>query len=190
MSVLFGVVAIGALALIIFLTIVKQKATTDLYRKMHPPKKQQEEFLKACELYLEYRKNPEEHPEPARDAKRDAAADIQTQGYLPAALIHLGFPKDPRKRAALMVADQEPAHITYHAIETMSREAFLVCRKEDSGLTGYAQDPCFWNGPTFSNDTWKQYLAEMDTAFNNMVARYLSEVADSDAAFGPHIDNI
>lgn len=188
MSVMFGILVVLGIALLMFLNIVKQKATTDLYQKMHPPKKEQEEFLKACELYLEYRKDPETHPEPARDAKRDAAMAVENEGFLPAALEHLGYPKDPKKRAVLLAADKEPTHITYQSIETVSRAAFLACREEDRGLAGYSQDKRFWNDSTFSNDAWNRYIAEMDAAFNQMVDRYLSEVADTTAEFGPHID--
>ena len=128
MSFLYTLAFVVGLLILIFLNIVKQRANTELYRKLHPPKKQQEEFLKACELFLEYRKNPEEHPEPVKDAKRDAALDIQEQGFLPACLEHLGYPKDKNARLKLYAADGEPEHITYRAIETVSQETFRACQ--------------------------------------------------------------
>ena len=188
MTVPFMLVLVGGLALIIFLTVVKQKATTELHHKLHPPKKQQEEFLKACQLYLEYRKDPEAHPEPAKDAKRDAAKDILAQGYLPAALVHLEFPKNPHARLLLMTQDGEPAHFTYRAIETASQEAFLTCRQQDQTLTGCMQDKQFWNGDTFSAEAWSHYCGDMELAYNQLVERCLKELPP-EAAFkiGPQI---
>ena len=176
MSIPFILVLVGGLSLIIFLTVVKQRATTELHHKLHPPKKQQEEFLKACELYLEYRKDPETHPGPAKDAKRDAAKDILEQGHLPAALVHLEFPKNPHARLLLMTQDGEPAHFTYRAIETASQETFLTCRQQDQNLTGCMQDKQFWNGDTFSAEAWSHYCGDMEHAYNQMVERYLNEL--------------
>ena len=188
MSVPFMLVLVGGLALIIFLTVVKQKATTELHHKLHPPKKQQEEFLKACELYLEYRKDPESHPIPAKHAKRDAAKDILEQGHLPAALIHLEFPKNPHARLLLMTQDSEPAHLTYRAIETASQEAFLICRQQDQDLTGYMQDKRFWNGGTLDTAAWSSYCEETELAYNQMVERYLKELPPESATeIGPKI---
>ncbi len=172
MSFPFVIAFLVGMAILMYLNVVKQKATTELYQKLHPPKKQQEEFLKACELYLEYRKNPEEHPEPAKDAKRDAALDIQKQGFLPAALEHLAHPKDQKKRLALIIRDGEPSHITYQAIETASQAAFRTCQEQDALLSGYSQDKRFWNDATFNTDAWERYCNEMDQAFQQIAERY------------------
>ena len=183
MTVPFMLVLVGGLALIIFLTVVKQKATTELHHKLHPPKKEQEEFLMACERYLEYRKQPEEHPQLLADAKYDAAVQIRTEGFLPAALECLPVQNDnklkkPVDYKAIIRADGEPAYMTYKAIETVNRTAFLEARKRDALLSGYAQDKRFWNQDCFNPEAWKQYCAEMDEAFSRMVDRYLAEVED------------
>ena len=189
MSFLYGLAFVVGLLILISLNVVKQKATTELYQKLHPPKKQQEEFLKACALYLEYRKDPETHPEPAKDAKRDAAKDIQDQGFLPACLEHLGSPKDQKARLKLFAADRQPAHITYQAIKTVSLTAFRACQAQDQLLSGYSQDKRFWNGATFDPDKWALYCSEMDHSFNQMVDRYLNEVQDaSPLEVGPKTD--
>ena len=172
MTVLYVLAFVAGMAILIYLNVVKQKATTELYRKLHPPKKQQEEFLTACRLYLEYRKYPEEHPEPAKDAKRDAAHEIQEQGFLPACLEHLGYPKKQVDRLALYAADGEPEHLTYRAIETASREAFLACQTQDQSLSGYSQDKRFWNDATFDPDAWNRYCLEMNQEFQKLADLY------------------
>lgn len=188
MSFLYGLAFVVGLVILISLNVVKQKATTELYQKLHPPKKQQEEFLKACALYLEYQKNSEEHPEPAEDAKRGAALDIQSQGFLPACLEHLGSPKDQKARLKLFAADRQPAHITYQAIKTVSLTAFRACQAQDQLLSGYSQDKRFWNGATFDPDKWNRYCSEMDHSFNQMVDRYLNELpSGASSETGPKI---
>lgn len=175
MSFLLGLAAVALFLLLLFLTVVKHRADTALYQKLHPPKKQQEEFLKACALYLEYRNAPEAHPSPVRDAKRDAALAIQEEGFLPAALEHLAFPKKEEKRMALLCADGEPQPFTYQALQTASEEAFRVCQQQDQGLTGYSQDPRFWNGETFDTQAWEVYCGEMDRAFRELADRFSRE---------------
>lgn len=175
MSFLLGLAAAALFLLLLFLTVVKHRADTALYHKLHPPKKQQEEFLKACGLYLEYRNAPEAHPSPARDAKRDAALAIQQEGFLPAALEHLAFPKKEEKRLALLCADGEPKQFTYQAIQTASEESFRVCQQQDQGLTGYSQDPRFWNSETFDQAGWQDYCQEMDRAFRELADRFSRE---------------
>ena len=183
MSVVYGIAFVAALAFLIFLNVVKNRASAELHAKLHPPKKEQEEFLNACERYLEYRNQKEEHPQPVADAKYDAAVQIRTEGFLPAALERLPTPntgkmKRPVDYKAIIRADAEPAYMTYKAIETVSRDAFLEARKRDALLSGYSQDKRFWNQDCFSQEAWKQYCAEMDEAFNRMVDRYLAEVED------------
>lgn len=175
MSFLLTAAVLATLALLLFLTMVKHKADTELHHKLHPPKKQQEEFLKACALYLEYRNAPEAHPSPVRDAKRDAALAIQEEGFLPAALEHLAFPKKEEKRMALLCADGEPKQFTYQAIQTVSAESFRVCQQQDQGLTGYSQDPRFWNGETFDTQAWEVYCGEMDRVFRELADRFSRE---------------
>lgn len=179
-----------ALAFLIFLTVVKNRASADLHTKLHPPKKEQEEFLKACELYLEYRQNLQEHPEPEADAKYDAAVWIRKEGFLPMGLEQLPVQQtDKRFRKsvdykAILRADGEPDYLTYEAIRNVSREAFLECRKHDQLLSGYTQDPCFWNEGTFNAEAWKEYCAKMDAVFDEMVGRFLRET-DSGTESGP-----
>lgn len=190
LSIILFCVAVAAL---IFLTVVKNRASADLHSKLHPPKKEQEEFLKACELYLEYCNNPQEHPEPEADAKYDAAVWIRTAGFLPVALERLPVQRtDKRLRKpvdykAIIRADGEPAYLTYDAIRNIRQTAFLACRKQDQMLSGYTQDPRFWKEGTFNAEAWKEYCAEMNAAFNHMVERFLSEVNDG-AEKGPRID--
>lgn len=169
MSFLLGLAAVALFLLLLFLTVVKHKADTALYQKLHPPKKQQEEFLKACALCMEY--EAAGHPEPAMEAKRDAALAIQKEGFLPAALERLGFPQKEEKRMALLCADGEPQPFTYQAIRTVSEEAFRVCQQQDQGLTGFAQAPRFWNSGTFDAKTWEAYCGEMDRAFRELADR-------------------
>ena len=184
MSVVCGIAIVAALAFLIYLNVVKNRASMELHAKLHPPKKEQEEFLLACERYLEYRKQPEEHPQLLADAKYDAAVQIRTEGFLPAALESLPVRstdkmKKPVDYKAIIRADGEPAYMTYKAIETVSRTAFLEARKRDALLSGYSQDKRFWRQDCFNTEAWEQYCAEMDEAFNRMVDRYLAEVEDS-----------
>ena len=189
MSFLYALALVGGILILIFLNVVKQRANMELYRKLHPPKKCQEEFLKACELFLAYCKAPEAHRAPAMEAKRDAALAIQEQGFLPACLEHLGRPKDRQARLALLAADREPSYITYQAIQRVSQAAFISCRAQDRSLTGYSQDQRFWDNGTFLPEKWDAYCHEMDLAFNRMVARYETELPDqSSAEPGPVID--
>ena len=183
MSVVYGIAFVAAMAFLIFLNVVKNRSSAELYAKLHPPKKEQEEFLKVCELYLAYRNQPEEHSQPVVDAKYDAAVQIRTDGFLPAALESLPVRstdkmKEPVDYKAIIRADGEPAYMTYKAIETVSRTAFLEAQKRDALLSGYAQDKRFWNQDCFNTEAWKQYCAEMNEAFNRMVDRYLTEVQD------------
>jgi hypothetical protein len=183
MSVVYGIAFVAALAFLIFLNVVKNRASAELHTKLHPPKKEQEEFLKACELYLEYRNQPEEHPQLVADAKYDAAVQIRTDGFLPAALESLPVQstdkmKKPVDYKAIIRANGEPAYMTYKAIETVSRAAFLEAQKRDALLSGYSQDKRFWNQDCFNTEAWKQYCAEMNESFNRMVDRYLEEVKD------------
>ncbi len=183
MSVVYGIAFVAAMAFLIFLNVVKNRSSAELYAKLHPPKKEQEEFLKVCELYLAYRNQPEEHPRPVVDAKYDAAVQIRTDGFLPAALESLPVRstdkmKKPVDYKAIIRADGEPAYMTCKAIETVSRTAFLEAQKRDALLSGYAQDKRFWNQDCFNTEAWKQYCAEMNEAFNRMVDRYLAEVQD------------
>lgn len=183
MSVVYGIAFVAAMAFLIFLNVVKNRSSAELYAKLHPPKKEQEEFLKVCELYLAYRNQPEEHSQPVVDAKYDAAVQIRTDGFLPAALESLPVRstdkmKKPVDYKAIIRADGEPAYMTYKAIETVSRTAFLEAQKRDALLSGYAQDKRFWNQDCFNTEAWKQYCAEMNEAFNRMVDRYLTEVQD------------
>lgn len=183
MSVVYGIAFVAAMAFLIFLNVVKNRSSAELYAKLHPPKKEQEEFLKVCELYLAYRNQPEEHSQPVVDAKYDAAVQIRTDGFLPAALESLPVRstdkmKKPVDYKAIIRADGEPAYMTYKAIETVSRTAFLEAQKRDALLSGYAQDKRFWNQDCFNTEAWKQYCAEMNEAFNRMVDRYLAEVQD------------
>ena len=183
MSIVYGIAFVAALAFLIFLNVVKNRAGAELHAKLHPPKKEQEEFLLVCERYLEYRNQLEEHPHLLADAKYDAAVQIRTEGFLPAALESLPVRstdkmKKPVDYKAIIRADGEPAYMTYTAIETVSRTAFLEARKRDALLSGYAQDKRFWNQDCFNPEAWKQYCAEMDEAFNRMVDRYLAEVED------------
>ena len=193
MSFLSIVLFAALIAVLILLTVVKNRASADLHAKLHPPKKEQEEFLKACELYLEYRNNPSEHPDPVADAKYDAAVWSRTGGFLPLALdplpVHRAdkrFQK-PVDYKAILRADGEPAYLTYEAIQTVNRAAFLECRKHDQLLSGYSQDPRFWNGGTFQTNAWKEYCAEMDAAFNAMVERFVRETNDG-AEKGPRME--
>lgn len=176
MSLLSVIAFLVLLALLIFVSVIRNRANTLLHEKLHPPKKEQEEFLKACELYLEYREKPEEHPEPEADAKYDAAVIVRKEGFLPMALEHLpvqnsgkGRPKVDYKKS--LRADGEPEYVTYDAIRTMSRDAFLKCRKQDQLLSGYSQDPRFWNNDTFNNGAWGTYCSEMDDAFDQLAER-------------------
>jgi hypothetical protein len=183
MSVVYGIAFVAAMAFLIFLNVVKNRTSAELYAKLHPPKKEQEEFLKACELYLAYRNQPEEHLQPVMDAKYDAAVQIRTDGFLPAALESLPVRstdkmKKPVDYKAIIRADGEPEYMTYKAIETVSRAAFLEAQKRDALLSGYAQDKRFWNQDCFNAEAWKQYCAERNEAFNRMVDRYLAEVED------------
>lgn len=183
MTIVSAIVFVAALAILIFLTVVKNRAGAELHAKLHPPKKEQEEFLKACELYLEYRKNPEEHPNLMADAKYDAAVQIRTDGFLPAALKSLPVHstnkmKKPVDYKAIIRADGEPAYMTYDAIRTVSQKAFLECRKQDGMLTGYSQDKRFWNDDVFNIEAWKNYCDDMEIVFNQMVDRYQEEVDD------------
>lgn len=173
MSFLLGLAAAALFLLLLFLTVVKHKADTALYHKLHPPKKQQEEFLRACALCMEY--EAAGRPEAAMEAKRDAALAIQEEGFLPAALEHLAFPKKEEKRMALLCANGEPQQFTYQAIRTVSQEAFRICQQQDQGLTGFAQDPRFWNGETFDQTGWQDYCQEMDRAFRELADRFSRE---------------
>ena len=191
MSVVYGIAFVAAMAFLIFLNVVKNRSSAELYAKLHPPKKEQEEFLKVCELYLAYRNQLEEHSQPVVDAKYDAAVQIRTDGFLPAALESLPVRstdkmKKPVDYKAIIRADGEPAYMTYKAIETVSRTAFLEAQKRDALLSGYAQDKRFWNQDCFNTEAWKQYCAEMNEAFNRMVDRYLAEVQDGTEK-GPRI---
>ena len=180
------------LAVLICLNVVKNRASADLHTKLHPPKKEQEEFLKVCELYLDYRKAPEDHPEPEADAKYDAAVSVRTEGFLPMAWERLpvhnpgkGKPKVDYK--SFLRADGEPEYVTYDAIRTASREVFLKCRKQDQLLSGYSQDPRFWNDGTFNSKAWQTYCGEMDTAFDQLAERFLRE-AEGGIEKGPDMD--
>jgi len=192
MSVLSMILFCVALAALIFLTVVKNRASAELHAKLHPPKKEQEEFLKACELYLEYRRNPQEHPEPEADAKYDAAVWVRADGFLPAALEQLPVQRTDKKfqkpvdYKAIIRADGEPAYVTYDAIRNVRQAAFLECRKHDQLLSGYTQDPRFWRDGSFHAEAWKEYCAGMDEAFNRMVERFLQEVDDG-AEKGPRV---
>ena len=174
MSFLYGAAFLVLLAVLIFLSVVRNKVGVKLHVKLHPPKKQQEEFLKACELYLEYRNDPQEHPEPESDAKYNAAVWIQKDGFLPAALEELPVRRTeklfqrPVDYKAMMREEGEPAYMTYEAIRKICREALLEARKQDQLLSGYTQDPRFWNGDTFNAEAWKAYCAEMDAAFDRL----------------------
>ena len=177
MSVLHVVLFVLLLVCLIFLSVVRNKASTDLHAKLHPPKKAQEEFLKACELYLEYRETPQEHPEPEAEAKYDAAVWIRTAGFLPMALERLPVQRTkrfekPTDYKTILRADGEPEYVTYEAIRAVSHEAFLACRKQDEGLSGYIQDPCFWQDGTLKREAWADYCAEMDAAFEQIQARF------------------
>ena len=98
--------------------------------------------------------------------------EIQTQGFLPACLEHLGYPKKQDARLKLFAADGEPEHITYRAIETASPEAFLACQAQDRSLSGYSQDPRFWNDATFNLEAWERYCSEMRQEFQNIRERF------------------
>lgn len=178
LSIILFCVAVAAL---IFLTVVKNRASADLHSKLHPPKKEQEEFLKACELYLEYCNNPQEHPEPEADAKYDAAVWIRKEGFLPMGLEQLPVQRTdkrfqkPTDYKVILRRDGEPTYLTYDAIRTADRAAFLECRKHDELLSGYTQDPRFWNSGTFNTGAWKDYCAEMDRAFNRLADRFQQE---------------
>lgn len=181
MSFLYGIAFLVLLAVLIFLSVVRNSASANLHAKLHPPKKEQEEFLKACELYLEYCKNPQEHPEPEADAKYDAAVWIQKEGFLPAALEELPVQRTenrfqkPVDYKAMMREEGQPAYMTYEAIRNLRREAFLAARKQDQLLSGYTQDPRFWNGDTFNAEAWKAYCAEMDAAFCQMADQAVTQ---------------
>lgn len=177
MSFLSILAFVGLLAALIALNVVKNRANADLHAKLHPPKKEQEEFLKACELYLEYCEKPEEHPEPEADAKYDAAVAVRKEGFLPMALERLpvqnpGKGKRKVDYKSFLRADGEPEYVTYDAIRTASREVFLKCRKQDQLLSGYSQDPRFWNEGTFHIGAWETYCGEMDAAFDQLAERF------------------
>ena len=181
MTIVYVIGFVAAMAFLIYLNVVKNRASAELHAKLHPPKKEQEEFLKVCELYLEYRKASEEHPNPAADAKYDAAVQIRTDGFLPAALERLPVHSTNKMKKAvdykaILRADGEPAYMTYEAIRTVSQTAFRESRKQDEMLTGYSQDKRFWNNDVFNMEAWKSYCDDMDSAFNQMVERYASEV--------------
>lgn len=182
-----------ALAVLMFLTVVKNRANADLHAKLHPPKKGQEEFLKACELYLEYCRAPQEHPEPEADAKYDAAVWIRKEGFLPLGLEQLPVQRTgkrfqkPVDYKAILRADGEPSYLTYEVIRNVNREAFLECRKQDQLLSGYRQAPRFWKDGTLDAAAWKEYCTEMDAAFDEMVDRFLREAEDG-AEKGPRIN--
>ena len=176
------------LVLLVLVSMIRNRANTLLYEKLHPSKKEQEEFLTACELYLEYQKDPDKHADPAADAKFDAAGIMQKAGDLPMAWDRLPRQMaEMKKKNELLRADGEPAYLTYDAIRTVNRAAFLECRKHDELLSGYTQDPRFWNGGTFDSGAWKDYCAEMDLAFNRMADRFLRET-DDDTEKGPRMD--
>lgn len=187
MSVLSILAFVVLLVLLIAVSLLRNRANTLLYEKLHPPKKEQEEFLKACELYLEYAGAPQEHPDPAADAKYDAAKWMQEAGFLP-----VSFDRLPRqmaemnKKRVLMRASGHPAYLTYDAIRTVSRDAFLECRKQDQLLSGYSKDPRFWDGGTFNPVAWKAYCAEMDAAFDQMTERFRQEADAAEKA--PRMD--
>ena len=186
MSGLYIILAVILLVAAIFISSMRLKLGNEQYKNTHPPKKQQEEFLKACELYLEYRKDPAEHPKPAKDAKRDAGLDISSQGYLPACLKSTVIPRGAELKW-IVSEDASPAYMTYQAIETVSQQTFCECQTQDGLLTGYSQDPRFWKETTFDIDGWKRYCCEMSEAFNQLVDRYLTEVQD-ETVKGPKIN--
>ena len=186
MPVLYTILMVLLLIAAIFLSSLRLKLGNEQHKKTHPPQKQQEEFLKACELYLEYRKDPSEHPHPAKDAKCDAGLDISSQGYLPACLKSTVIPKGADIKW-LLREDASPEYMTYNAIETVSQNTFLECQTQDGLLSGYSQDARFWNESTFDIDGWKRYCREMSKAFNQLVDRYMAEVQD-ETIKGPKID--
>lgn len=178
MSFLYGAAFLVLLAVLIFLSVVRNRAGADLHAKLHPPRKEQEEFLKACELYLEYKNDLETHPEPEADAKYDAAVWIRKEGYLPAALEQLPVQSTDRRfkkkldHKKIMREDGEPAYMTYDAIRNIRQEAFRSAQKQDGLLTGYAQDPRFWREDgTFDTEAWKTYCADMNAAFSQLAER-------------------
>lgn len=188
MSSLYVILFVLLLAAAIFVSSLRLRLGNEQHRKTHPPKKQQEEFLKACELYLEYRKNPAEHSNPAKDAKRDAGLHIHSEGYLPACMESTVLPRGMDINLRLGV-DTDPAYMSYRAIETVSQQSFLECQKQDALLSGYSKDARFWKETTFDIDGWNRYCREMREAFNALVDRYLNEVQETPSStLGPKID--
>jgi hypothetical protein len=177
MSFLSMIAFVALVAVLIGLNVVKNRASAELHTKLHPPKKEQEEFLKTCELYLEYCEKPEEHPEPEADAKYDAAVSVRMEGFLPMAWERLpvqnaGKGKRKVDYKSFLRSDGEPEYVTYDAIRNMSRDVFLKCRKQDQLLSGYSQDPRFWKEGTFNNGAWETYCGEMDAAFSQLEERF------------------
>lgn len=187
MSFLYVILAILLLVAAIVITSIRLRLGNERYLKTHPPKKHQEEFLKACELYLEYRKDPAGHPKPARDAKRDAGLHISAQGYLPACMDSTALPRGMDIKLRLSV-DDDPAYMSFHAIKTASQQSFHECQVQDSLLSGYSQDKRFWKESTFDINSWTLYCSEMNEAFNSLVDRYLSEAQENEIPeIGPKI---
>ena len=185
--------AIMILLLILWLIISsaeesgKRQKISD-YQKEHPPHKFQEEYLKACELYLEYRKDRAAHPNPAQDAKHDAAMFIKAQGFLPACLDSTIGWDDYEDLMWRYYSSGYPAYMSYNAIERCNLDSYMHFQSEDSGCAGYNRDNQFWDKGSFKNKEWNYYCYEMDSEFNDLGDRFIQEVRVAYRTFGPKID--
>lgn len=162
---------------------VRSRTKVDRYYLTHPQHKYQEEFLLACELYLQYRTRPTSSFEgqpmsrgslgsPAsREAVKDARLKMKDDGYLPSCYNSTDAWESWEESSWMLYRNDKPPYCWYD-VDHIALSGFKECQKYDDTAVGFR-----FNNPLFKTEKdWKRYCYQMDRRFNELVDRYAETI--------------